>query len=142
MLERVLERKNNLTVRQDIPCASLLAAWVGRQRDSNPQLRQMFASTEVLDRLAGKTNFSQVLDSLRGQGKLLGYPDEIAGDDSFYLLLAPGESSQNFLRSFDALRDAQVQPELFPDGEKVVYLYIHRIRQLLAGPTRRTELCN
>src|SRR5205823_4466848 len=112
LLEQVLERNTGLSTQQDVPTASLLAAWIGHQRHNNPQLAQLFEVNDVLDRLAEKMSFSQVLNTLQGQSKLLGYPDEIDGEDSFYLLIAPGEAGRAFMHSFNVRQDTQVHPEL------------------------------
>lgn len=130
----LLERNAGLSIQQDVPTASLLAAWIGRQRHNNPQLAQLFEVNDVLDRLAEKASFSQVLNALRAQSKLLGYPDEIDGEDAFYLFIAPGETGRVFMHSSNVRQDTQVHPELFPDREKLVYLHVHRIRQFLPGP--------
>src|SRR5205823_1216463 len=41
LLEQVLERNTGLSTQQDVPTASLLAAWIGHQRHNNPQLAQL-----------------------------------------------------------------------------------------------------
>ena len=83
--------------------------------------------------LTQKMTPAQALDDLRERNRLLGYRDEMAGDDRFYLLLAPGEASNDFLKELDLLYSAQIRPVRFPDTEKLIYLHIHRIRQIMPG---------
>ncbi len=111
--------------------ATALAAWIGVQFNNDPHLAAIFEPEDVLLRMADeKIAPVQVLDMLRSSCPLPTRRSAIAGSDYSYLLMAPGEASTAFVRSLDQLRKEQTQLALFPDGEKVVYLHVHRVRQL------------
>lgn len=112
------------------PTTAALASWVGQQHHQVPQLAEIFASNHVIERtMPPAMQPSQVMDGLRRQGTLLGHPDEVAGDDYFYLFVTPGEMSETFLRSLNPLHETRIHRYYFPDPEKLVYLHVHRIRQ-------------
>lgn len=120
---------------------AVLVSWVNSQRQEMPQLRQVFASNDMLEHLeeiSGKLQPSQVVDDLRKRGALLGYPDELSGEDRMYLFVAPGLAGEAFLQALDPIQHAQVRRERFPDREKLVYLHIHQIRQLLPSADQQT----
>jgi len=124
----------SFVLRRDQPIERVLAAWVSNQCASDPLLAQTLDRSGVLARLVeNKMTPAQTLDDLRERNRLLGYRDEMAGDDRFYLLLAPGEVSSDFLKELDLLYSAQIRPVRFPDTEKLIYLHIHRIRQIMPG---------
>jgi len=142
MLEQVMQGRADarLSVQQDQSNDFVLAAWVGSQRIGNPLLMPIFELNDVLDRLAErKMSVAQALEKLRGRSTLLGYPDEIAGNDFFSFLLPAGEVGETFLRTLDLVQAAQIHCEFFPDREKLVYFQIHRIHQLLPEVSSSTR---
>ncbi|MGI9060771.1 MAG: hypothetical protein ACR2H5_19585 [Ktedonobacteraceae bacterium] len=109
----------------------VLATWVGFQHKSDPTLEHILTANDVVYNLVERQEtFAQVLDSLRLQSTLLGYRDDMTSEDYTYLLLAPGEASEEFLRANDGKNALLIRPVMFPDKEKLVYMHIHRIRQL------------
>ncbi len=124
----------SFVLRRDQPIERVLAAWVSNQCAGDPLLAQTLDRSGILARLLdNKMTPAEALDDLRERNRLLGYRDEMAGDDRFYLLLAPGEASNDFLKELDLLYSAQIRPVRFPDTEKLIYLHIHRIRQIMPG---------
>jgi hypothetical protein len=87
------------------------------------------------DKLLVENNTSpvQALKDLQARNRLLGYRDSMAGDDLYYLLLAPGEASNDFLKEVALSNFAYIRSVRFPDPEKLIYLHIHRIRQVFPG---------
>ncbi len=133
LLERIQGQGNGTdeSWRRQASPATALAAWIGVQFNNDPHLAAIFEPEDVLLRLADeKIAPVQVLDMLRSSCPLPTRRSVIAGCDYSYLLMAPGEASTAFVRSLDQLHKEQTQPALFPDGEKVVYLHVHRVRQL------------
>jgi len=124
----------SFTIKQNQPIERVLASWVNNQCASDPLLAQALDRSGILARLAeNKTTPANALDDLRERNNLLGYRDEMAGDDRYYLLIAPGESSNDFLKELDLLNSAQIRPVRFPDAEKLIYLHIHLIRHIMPG---------
>lgn len=141
MLKHALQTSQRMpfTLKQPILPEQVLVGWVSDQHSADTQLAQILHTNDLTLYLASqRTSIPQALDMLRRQSALLGHPDEIAGDDSMYLLLAPGEQSNAFLFSHESRDIAPVHAALFPDTEKLVYLHLHRIRQM-ALPTGSRE---
>jgi hypothetical protein len=136
MLKQALHMKQKMmfTLKQPMPLEHVLVGWVSYQHSTDIQLAEALHANDVVAYLASQdTQILQALDLLRRQSTLLGHPDEIAGDDHMYLLLAPGASSEAFLASHESRDIAPVHAALFPDTEKLVYLHLHRIRQMAPG---------
>lgn len=109
----------------------VLATWVGFQHKSDPTLEHLLTTNDVVYNLVERQEtLAQVLDSLQLQSTLLGYRDDMTSEDYTYLLLAPGEASEEFLRANDGKNALLIRSVMFPDKEKLVYMHIHRIRQL------------
>lgn len=126
----------DLMLRQEQPPELILAAWVNNQCADDPLLIEALDRSGILAHLVeNKINPAQAIDDLRERNKLLGYRDDMAGEDRFYLLLAPGEGSQAFLKEVAMLYPTEIHPLLFPDGEKLIYLHIHNVRYMAPGPT-------
>jgi hypothetical protein len=75
----------------------------------------------------------QALKDLQARNRLPGYRDNMAGDDLYYLLLAPGQAGDDFLKHIALSNLAHIRVVRFPDPEKLIYLHIHRIHQGFAG---------
>lgn len=114
-----------------LPAEFVLSAWVASQHTTNLALVEALDSRNMVKYMEEhKSSSSEILKELRRQNKLVGYPDERVGDDYYYLLLPPDQESEAFLNALDFAQVAQVHAVRFPDKEKILYLHIHRIRQL------------
>jgi hypothetical protein len=142
MLEQAQERslEASLSVLRNLPATSVLASWVCHQHQSIPQLARIFAAQDILEHTAELVmQPSLVVDTLRKQGMLIGYPDEISGEDFHYLFVGPGRVRKEFISSIDPFHGTQVRLEVFPDREKLVYMHIHQVRQLLPSAPADTQ---
>lgn len=120
--------------------SAALVSWVSRQHQGGAQA--IFASNDVIEHLEGSAQPMQpfqALDDLSQRGTLSGYPDQVSGEDAFYLFIAPGAS--NALDFLNSAQHASIRREPFPDREKLVYMHIHRIQQLLP-PTQAETIEN
>ncbi len=125
---------SNFALRQDQPLELILAAWVNNQYAGDPLLVQTLDDRGILVRLEeNKIKSEETLDDLRERNRLLGYRDDMAGQDRFFLLLGPGEASDRFLTELNLQHSSQIRAARFPDPEKLIYLHIHRIRQVFPG---------
>lgn len=112
----------------------ILAAWVNNLYAEDPILAQVLDRSGILTRLVeSNTSPVQALKDLQARNRLLGYRDSMVGDDLYYLLLASGEASNDFLKEVALSNFAHIRAVRFPDPEKLIYLHIHRIRQVLPG---------
>ena len=124
----------NFTLKHDLPIEQVLAAWVNSQYASAPLLPEVLERDGILSRLfKSKITAAQALDDLRERNRVLGYREPMMGEDRFYLLLPPGEAGSDFLKELELLYSAQIHPVRFPDVEKLIYLHIHQLRQILPG---------
>jgi len=124
----------NFTLQKNQPTERILAAWVSNQCAGDPLLVRILDRSGILERLVeNKLQPEQALDDLRERNKLLGYRDDMTGDNRYYLLLAPGEIGDDFLKELDRFSSAPIRPVRFPDAEKLIYLHIHRIHQITPG---------
>jgi hypothetical protein len=84
-----------------------------------------------------------VLEDLRERGRLLGYRDETTSDDRFYLFVPPGDI-EAFQETLELMDVSNIRLVGFPDTEKLIYLHIHRVRQIFTGPfiPNRQKLIN
>ncbi|MEO8972484.1 MAG: hypothetical protein ABI406_12885 [Ktedonobacteraceae bacterium] len=120
----------NQTWKRDIPAEFVLTAWMKQQSLFDLAFVERLEENDVIARLTqNETTIVDALEHLRDTARLAGYRDIATGDDHFYLLLAPGAMSSAFVMARE--RDRKIAPILFPDAEKLVYLHIHRLRQLL-----------
>jgi hypothetical protein len=141
LLEHIQERPLHtaMPLVEKRPVIHVLASWISGQRDTMPRLTAVFTSNDVLAHLENTTmQPSQIIDTLLKQGASPEYPDELSGEDSFYLFFAPGEASSAFLQRCQSLQQTQIHMAPFPDREKLVYLHVHRIRQLLPTSAKST----
>jgi len=126
----------NFTLKTDVPAELVLASWVSQQRLFDTAFAESLEENDIITLLdKRKVKLEQALDDLRRKSRLAGYPDQMTGDDFFLLMLAPGWTSNAFIVN-GGTHDGgpnNVKPILFPDAEKIVYLHIHRLRQLLPG---------
>jgi hypothetical protein len=126
----------NFTLKTDVPAELVLASWVGQQRLFDAAFAESLEENDIVTLLEKReVTLDQALGDLRRKSGLAGYPDQMTGDDFFLLLLAPGWTSNAFIVN-GGTHDGgpnNVKPILFPDAEKIVYLHIHRLRQLLPG---------
>lgn len=109
-----------------------LVLWANRQHENIPQLREVLASHDLLQHMLNShMQPSQVVAGLRKQGTLSGVPDEVSGEDSYYLFVGQGADipRETFLRPLHS-SDRQLRLEPFPDCEKLIYLRIHQVRQI------------
>jgi len=114
---------------------SALVSWVNAQHEGIPQLREIFATRELLEHvLLSRMQPSHMVDALYKRGTLLGYPDEISGEDSYYLFAAQGSeiAYTTFIEALDYIDYRRLQVVAFPDREKLIYLHIHRVRQIFS----------
>lgn len=112
----------------------ILAAWVNNLYAEDPLLIPVLDRSGVLMRLEeNDITPVQALKDLQARNRLLGYRDSMAGDDLYYLLLAPGEAGKDFLKEVALSNFAHIRPVRFPDPEKLIYLHIHRIHRILPG---------
>src|SRR5205823_7861196 len=133
MLEQAIHgSKSTIFVKKrDLPAEFVLSAWVASQHAVNPSLTEALDSRSIIVYMGDRNNDpSQMLKDLGKQNKLVGFPDERAGDDHFYLLLPSSETSDTFLKELDFTQMAQIHPIRFPDTEKLIYLHVHRLRQI------------
>ncbi len=123
MLEQAIHgsKSTNFAKKRDLPAEFVLSAWVASQHATNPSLTEALDSRSILVYMGDRNNNpSQMLKDLGKQNKLVGFPDERAGDDHFYLLLPSSETSDAFLKEIDFTQMAQIYPIRFPDTEKLV----------------------
>lgn len=128
----------NFTLKTDVPTELVVASWISQQRLFDATFAESLEENDIITLLdKRKVTLDQALDDLRRTSRLAGYPDQMTGDDFFLLLLAPGWTSNAFIVNGRVHDDgpSNVKPVLFPDAEKIVYLHIHRLRQLLPGKT-------
>lgn len=152
VLAQALPGRTNLPTTLERSIAGLnveqvLATWVGFQHKSDPALEHILTTNDVVYNLLERhETLTQVIDSLRVQSILLGYRDDMTSEDYTFLLHAPGEASEAFLRANDGKNAIPLHPVFFPDKEKLVYMHIHRIRQLstavLLATKKRMSLSN
>ena len=118
--------------KQIMPASEIvLAAWIGSERMRVSALSKIFDDRGVLARIEERKNtLSQVLDELIQQNKLVGYRDERTGDDYFYLFYPQGETSETLQKVLASRHQARFHSVPFPDAEKLIYLHVHRIRQI------------
>jgi hypothetical protein len=117
--------------KQEMPAEFVLSAWVASQHAALPALAEALDSRKMLAYMEDPRHQpSQMLADLGKQNKLVGFPDTSTGDDHFYLLLPANEASDVFLKKLNFTQMAHVQPVRFVDPEKLIYLHIHRIRQI------------
>ncbi len=120
--------------KRDVPAEFVLTAWVKQQSLFELAFAESLEENDIIARLTqNKTTIADALEHLRDTARLAGYRDTTTGDDHFYLLIAPGTMSSAYVMTRE--RERKIMPILFPDAEKVVYLHIHRLRQLLADKT-------
>ncbi len=118
----------------------VLTSWIERQRRMVPAFAQLFSPNDVLTRMEESAmQPSEKIDTLSKQGTLLGKPDELSGENSFYLFFAPGETSEMFLQANESLQRVRIRLAAIPDHEKLVYLHIHRIRQLFPASAQNEK---
>jgi len=123
-----------LTWKRDVPAEFALTAWIKQQSLFDLAFAESLEENDIIAQLTrNETTIADALDHLRDTARLAGYRDLATGDDHFYLLLAPGAISSAYVTARE--RDRKIAPILFPDAEKIVYLHVHRIRQLLPGPS-------
>ncbi|HVB20681.1 MAG TPA: hypothetical protein VNG51_01870 [Ktedonobacteraceae bacterium] len=126
----------NFTLKPDVSAEFVLASWMRQQNLFDTAFAEHLEENDIIALLdKRKVKLEQALDDLRQKSRLDGYPDQMTGDDFFLLLLAPGWSSDAFIVNSRPQNNGpnKVRPVLFPDAEKMVYLHIHRLRQLLPG---------
>ncbi len=112
----------------------ILAAWVNNLYVEDPILVPVLDRSGIITRLEeNDVTPVQALKDLQARNRLPGYRDNMAGDDLYYLLLAPGETGKDFLKEVTLSNFAHIRPIRFPDSEKLIYLHIHRIRRVLPG---------
>jgi hypothetical protein len=112
----------------------IIAAWVHNLYSEDPQLTQVLAQRGILARLEeNQISPVQAIKDLQARNRLLGYRDDAAGSDLYYLLLAPGEASKDFLKEAAHIHFVHIQSIRFPDPEKLIYLHVHRVRQGFPG---------
>lgn len=137
-LEMDKSRAMRSTIKRALPVEFVLAAWAEHQQRGNTPLAEALDRRGILIRLKErKTNFFQTLEDLRRQSKLFGHPDEMTGDDHFYVFFTPGTASDDFLKAIGHL---PIKPPVrFIDPEKLIYLHIHRVRQIQPGLVLLTQ---
>jgi hypothetical protein len=120
--------------------SAALASWVSRQQRGSAQ--GIFSWNSIIERLE-KTEqglqLFQALDDLSQRGTLSGYTDEVSGEDSFYLFRAPGTSNDILVDFLNPAQHAHLCQEPFPDREKLIYMHVHRIQQLLPPSQAETR---
>jgi hypothetical protein len=140
-----LGRARGQAVAQPLPLgeeqvSAALASWVSRQQRGIVQ--DMFAWNSIIEHLEkaeqGMQLF-QALDDLSQRGTLSGYTDEVSGEDSFYLFSAPGASNDILVDFLNPAQHAHLCQEPFPDREKLIYMHVHRIQQLLPPTQAETQ---
>lgn len=112
-----------------------LISWVNAQHEGTPELKEIFAVRDLLEQLMlSQMQPSLVIDALYDKATLLGYPDEISGEDFYYLFVAQGgEATQAvFMEALAKIDHRRLQVVAFPDREKLIYLRIHRVRQFFS----------
>ncbi len=109
----------------------VLAAWIGNERMRVPALSRIFDDRSVLARIEERKNtLAEVLEELFQQNKLVGYRDERTGEDYFYLFYPQGETRETLQQVLAFTHHEPLHYIPFPDTEKLIYLHIHRIRQV------------
>ncbi len=120
--------------------SAALASWVSRQQRGIVQ--GIFSWNSIIERLE-KTEqglqLFQALDDLSQRGTLSGYTDEVSGEDSFYLFRAPGASNDILVDFLNPAQHVHLCQEPFPDREKLIYMHVHRIQQLLPPSQAETR---
>jgi hypothetical protein len=109
----------------------VLAAWIGNERIRVPALSRIFDDRSVLARIEERKNtLAEALEELFQQNKLVGYRDERTGEDYFYLFYPQGETRETLQQVLAFTHHKPLHYIPFPDAEKLIYLHIHRIRQV------------
>ncbi len=134
MKEQAVPRNSGLLPpKYDQRIERILAAWVDTVRANEPALRELFEHHGIVA-LLERNNIDQagVLEDLRERGRLLGYRDETTSDDRFYLFVPPGDI-EAFQETLELMEVSNIRLVGFPDTEKLIYLHIHRVRQIFTG---------
>lgn len=133
MLEQVIYGNStaSLATKRDLSTEFILSAWVASQHKTNSRLAKALDSRSIITYVEEESdNSSRMFKELGKQNRLDGYPDKRVGDDHYYLLLPTGEAQDIFLKEFDFTQAAQIHAVAFPDMEKLIYLHVHRLRQI------------
>ena len=137
LLEQVVQNDQygkaaGFSLHQSQPVERVLAAWINNQCTHEPLLTQTLERNGVLERLlASRAKPAQILDDLQERNRVLGYREEMTGEDRFFLLLAPGSAGETFLEALDMRHSTRIRAVRFPDAEKLIYLHMHRIHHIL-----------
>ncbi len=140
LLEQVIQnnqhgkaaKQSGFSLHQSQPVERVLAAWINNQCTQEPLLTQTLERNGVLERLlASRAKPAQILDDLQERNRVLGYREEMTGEDRFFLLLAPGSVGETFLEALDMRHSTGIRAVRFPDAEKLIYLHMHRIHHIL-----------
>lgn len=117
------------------PGMNALISWVNAQHEEIPQLKEIFAVRSPLEQLMlSQMQPSLVIEALYDKAPLLGYPDEISGEDFYYLFVAQGRKAAHtaFMEALGKIDHQRLQVVAFPDREKLIYLRLHRVRQFFS----------
>ncbi len=112
-----------------------LITWISAQHEHLPQLEEVFTGSDVLERLLlSHMQPLEAVDALYQKATLLGYPDEVLGEDEYYLFIAPGAeiASDTFMQALEHVDYRRLHVMEFPDREKLIYLRIHQVHQIFA----------
>ncbi|HLH61292.1 MAG TPA: hypothetical protein VKV20_06360 [Ktedonobacteraceae bacterium] len=112
-----------------------LITWIGAQHEHLPELEEIFTHGDVLERLLlSRMQPLEAVDALYQKAILLGYPDEVLGEDEYYLFIAPGAeiASATFMQALEHVDYRRLHVMEFPDREKLIYLRVHQVHQIFA----------
>lgn len=125
------EMKGSFFSRPRQSVADTLAIWTSNQYKE--EAKATLITRSIAARLHDNhTTSKEALDDLRARYSLFGYHDAAQmDDDRFYLLVAPSLATDDFLDTLettDSIQAPSFRRLHFPDGEKLIYLHVHRLR--------------
>lgn len=124
-----LDTDNSFFLRRNRTPEQILAAWVSHACQFNEPVRLMLEEHSITERLEAEHIVpDQAIKDLLNRFQLFGNHSRSRGSEHYYLLLIPGVASKGFFDSLDRIQLPHFQWVRFPDGEKLIYMHVHRTR--------------
>lgn len=127
--DQQIDTDNSFFHRKNRTPEQILAAWVSHACQFDEPVKLMLEEHSITERLEAEHIVpEQAITDLLNRFQLFGNHSRSRGSEHYYLLLIPGIASEDFFDSLDRIQLPHFQWVRFPDGEKLIYMHVHRTR--------------